>query len=147
MPPATNKQRTFPNGNPTRPHPEETPDPYTTNLPQRFTAKIRVDNNTGCWNWTGAKSFAGYGRFGNNGGRKATPRVVMAHRFAFEQTIGRLPKRLHLDHLCRNPACVNPWHLEPVTMSENVRRGNASNARERYRREHEAPEARWRATA
>jgi hypothetical protein len=27
------------------------------------------------------------------------------------------------DHLCRRRPCVNPWHIEPVTVSENTRRG------------------------
>lgn len=30
---------------------------------------------------------------------------------------------LQLDHLCRNIACANPEHLEPVTQRENVLRG------------------------
>ena len=28
-----------------------------------------------------------------------------------------------LDHLCRVPGCVNPFHLEAVTNEENIRRG------------------------
>lgn len=111
-----------------RSYPKDTPDPSAFNLPPRFTAKIQVDPDTGCWMWTAATGLAGYGRFGNNGGRKATPRVVLAHRFAFEQVIGRLPSRLALDHLCRRPLCCNPWHLEPVTLAENIRRGLQSNS-------------------
>lgn len=34
------------------------------------------------------------------------------------------PKRGHqVDHLCRNPSCVNPYHLEVVTARENSARG------------------------
>jgi hypothetical protein len=35
---------------------------------------------------------------------------------------------MHLDHLCRNTRCVNPDHLEPVTLAENVLRGVSSPA-------------------
>jgi hypothetical protein len=41
---------------------------------------------------------------------------------AYLLTIGPIPEGLHLDHLCRNPPCVNPAHLEPVTCAENLRR-------------------------
>jgi hypothetical protein len=112
-----------------RPYPLETPHPKDCDLPARFVSKIEVDATTGCWLWTAARALDGGGRFGNNGGKKATPLVVNANRFAFEQVIGRLPKRLglHLDHLCRNRQCCNPWHMEPVTHAENIRRGLASN--------------------
>jgi hypothetical protein len=50
-------------------------------------------------------------------------RRVYAHRFSFEYHVGAVPDGLVLDHLCRNTKCVNPYHLEPVTIGENVRRG------------------------
>jgi hypothetical protein len=92
---------------------------------QRFATKTRKDPATGCWNYTGAID-RGYGRFWVDG------RTVMAHRFAWEQANGPVPDGKQLDHLCRNRSCVNPGHLEPVTIGENVLRGiglTAENAR------------------
>lgn len=48
---------------------------------------------------------------------------VYAHRAAYERAIGPIPAGLVIDHLCRNPWCANPEHLEAVTNRENSRRG------------------------
>lgn len=73
----------------------------------------------GCWIWTGHINDTGYGSFGPGGGR-----TMSSHRFAYRMLVGEIPDGFHhLDHLCRNRACCNPAHLEPVTASENVRRG------------------------
>ena len=59
----------------------------------------------------------GYGQF-----RVGTQRKL-AHRVAYEWSLGEIPEGLDLDHLCRVRNCVNPSHLEPVTRQENLRRG------------------------
>ena len=81
--------------------------------------RYKVDNGTGCWLWSGALNRQGYGTaFGGRDKR-------LAHRFMYELHIGPIPTGLELDHLCSQPACVNPAHLEPVTHAENMRRSRA----------------------
>jgi hypothetical protein len=46
----------------------------------------------------------------------------------YQYFIAEIPEDLTLDHLCRNRACCNPWHLEPVTAVVNVMRGVAPTA-------------------
>jgi len=51
-----------------------------------------------------------------------------AHRFGYELLVGPIPTGLTLDHLCRVRTCVNPAHLEPVSIGENVLRGDTRPA-------------------
>lgn len=81
-------------------------------------SKIREQEN-GCWLWTSSLVTHGYAQVKLNG------KSQQAHRFVYEQLVGKIPKGLELDHLCRVRNCVNPAHLEPVPHAENVRRGLA----------------------
>ncbi len=93
----------------------------------RFWAKVaQVGNVCECWIWT-AGTNRGYGRF------SVGDKMVYAHRFAYEQANGPVDRILDLDHLCRDHACVNPYHLEPVTHAENVRRGLCGKINNHYK--------------
>lgn len=81
----------------------------------RFIRMTRPEGN--CVVWTGRKDF-GYGGFTPSKNKR-----FRAHRWAYEMFRGPIPTGLVLDHLCRNPACVDPWHLEAVTQLVNRERG------------------------
>lgn len=78
-----------------------------------------VEITAGCWNWTG-KKYRGYGTFWAGGGSGSKP-----YRYAVIMSGRRIPKGFQVDHLCKNPSCVNPAHLEPVTPYENWLRSDA----------------------
>lgn len=73
----------------------------------------------GCWNWTGFKAGrnSAYGGFSLNS-HKSTG----AHRVSYVLHKGDIEEGMTIDHLCRNPLCVNPEHLDMVTTAENNRR-------------------------
>lgn len=72
---------------------------------------------TPCWVWLRYTNPKGYGQMSVDG------RPRLAHRVFYERANGPIPDGLEPDHLCRVPSCVNPDHLEPVTATENKRRG------------------------
>lgn len=74
-----------------------------------------------CWNYLGPfliNRSGVYGRHNREG----------AHRTSYKSFKGNIPKGLTIDHLCRNTICINPDHLEAVTLAENIRRGFSPTA-------------------
>jgi hypothetical protein len=96
---------------------------YDETIAQRFWSKVEIKGEDDCWIWMGSKARGGYGHF------KVYNKYPSAHRVAYELIKGPIPKGLVLDHLCRNPSCVNPNHLEPVTYRENLLRGMGITAK------------------
>lgn len=74
---------------------------------------------TPCKVFEGSIVDSGYGRIYGGGRHK----YRLAHRVAWEAANGPIPEGMQIDHLCRNRACVNPDHLEPVTSRINTLRG------------------------
>lgn len=73
--------------------------------------------HTPCVEWTGYLDRQGYGRVQHNGKWRG------AHRVAWEAEQSPIPAGMVIDHLCRNPSCVNTEHMEVVTPRENTLRG------------------------
>jgi hypothetical protein len=84
----------------------------------------RVAKDGDCWLFPVAEGNR-YGRIMVEG------RVKMAHRLAYELAVGPISEGLTIDHLCRRTACINPAHLESVTVAENILRGDGPAARNR----------------
>ena len=109
-------------GRKTNPAPENRPKAgWIKGEPVRFISGHNNVRNTykiiesGCWQWQGKR--------GSYGKAWVMGKTVGAHRHIYEKIKGAIPKGMHLDHLCRNTMCVNPEHLEIVTVAENTRRG------------------------
>lgn len=81
-------------------------------------AKKVVVNEFGCWEWGKNIESKNYASFKV----AAINKLLPAHRFSYELYRRMVKRELEMDHLCRNPCCVNPWHVEPVTRAENLRR-------------------------
>lgn len=79
-----------------------------------FDSKVRKTN--GCWLWNGYIMNAGYGAMTTHEGS------YLAHRWAYEYFVGKIPQKMTIDHLCKNKLCVKPEHLEVVTRTENIQR-------------------------
>jgi len=85
------------------------------NWPKATSLTGYVVQENGCWDWVGS-CRKGYGEVRLNGRKHA------AHRLSYALMRGPIPETLTLDHLCRNSKCLNPWHLDPVTIAANIAR-------------------------
>ena len=106
------------------------------NRAEKFIERVPM---SGCWIWTGhVHKKHGYGRFAFMG------KTRNAHRVLYEIYKGKPDESKDIDHLCRVRSCVNPNHLEAVTRSINLKRGDtgknlkpfaADNARKYFARQ------------
>jgi hypothetical protein len=83
----------------------------------RFREKVEFRMGD-CWTWLASTGSHGYGQIGSGVGKE----MRLAHVVSYEFFVGPIPERMDLHHLCENPACVHPLHLEPTTRKDHIQR-------------------------
>ena len=63
-----------------------------------------VEDEHGCWVWTGYIRDDGYPIVSSYG-------RAYAHRVVYEQLVGRIPRHMFIERTCDQRACVNPSHM------------------------------------
>lgn len=90
-------------------------------ITERFWEKVQICSHgfnckNCCWIWQAAKTPDGYGRF------QVKNKACKAPRIAYILIYGKIPHDMTIDHICYQPSCVNPSHLDICSIGENVRR-------------------------
>lgn len=104
-------------------------------LAPRFWKRVDVREDSACWEFDGPTLESGHKRYDS-------PAGMVAHRYAWALTHGRLPTSDEVvRHRCDNPPCSNPSHLQIGAQVNNVAdmidRGRASFTRTHCRNGHE----------
>lgn len=89
-----------------------------TPIEDRFFAKV-IKTDT-CWLWSKGHTGTGYTTFANPWGKSGHAASFVIHK-------GPIPQNHQIDHLCSNPGCVNPTHLEAVTPQQDAARKKIRN--------------------
>lgn len=85
---------------------------------KRFWLNTDFNSLYECWHWNGRTDKNGYGRL-NFRSKDFNKNDMAAHRLSYMLFAGELNPKLVINHICHNTLCVNPLHLEQITLSEN----------------------------
>lgn len=81
---------------------------------RRYVSKVNIGDENECWKWLGGIIKSGYGHFSHN------KKTVKAHRFLYMLLYGDIFDDKIVMHKCNNRECVNPFHLELGTLTDNM---------------------------
>ena len=93
-------------------------------LPLKWSCRIVEHDETGCWLWIGAWGASEYGVINFRGGN------TTAHRAIYQFVTGEFLGSEVVDHLCKVHPCVNPSHLQAVSQTENLLRGDTGKVQQ-----------------
>ena len=94
--------------------------PNSAMLLSRLMKRVEINQDTGCWEVLSGLQ-KGYSLIKYKGV------VYRGHRVSYTALVGCIPGGMSIDHLCMVKNCINPNHLEPVSLSENVSRCRKAN--------------------
>jgi hypothetical protein len=102
----------------TKPNPID-PDRTETELAHFHSRYVRGGPDE-CWIWLGEPNRDGYGIIKQRGQKMRAHRLALVLHLGRDLKPGKVP-----NHMCENPPCVNPEHLQESTQRENVLHGNS----------------------
>lgn len=88
---------------------------------RRVEERLAPTNSNGCREWTGYRTPKGYGRISIRNKDRGSS-LIYVHRYVATAKFGPLPHDRVVDHICENPPCANPDHLQLLTIGDNLRR-------------------------
>ena len=79
-------------------------------------------SDTGCWIWQKTiMQHGGYGQIGSTVNNKR--QILYTHKVSYEHFVGKIPTGFELHQICLNRKCLNPNHLELLSIKESRIRG------------------------
>lgn len=76
-------------------------------------SKVKIFEGTGCWLRPGYRDDKGYAQI------KIEGVACWAHRVSYAAFFGSVPDGMTVNHKCRTQPCINPAHLELMTVVDN----------------------------
>lgn len=84
----------------------------------RYKHLVNIGEPGECWKWLGSiNRHTGYGK------KQWFGETWLAHRWVWTLLCGSIPHGMTINHKCGMRSCVNPYHLEVISQTENCRHG------------------------